>query len=104
MSNQKEVSETQGETIEIEMPEIPMNVQVATMALRLIHRSLKLEHFCDSTESGGKHEWEGQREEDVNSRSVCRPLAPAEAELRDACCRAISEFVSGPPAHANCTE
>jgi len=89
---------------DIDEPQLPMNIQVATMALRLIHRSMRLEHFCDSTESGGNHEWEDRREEDVNSRSICRPLSPAEAELRDVCCRVISEFVSKPHAHEDCKE
>lgn len=84
--------------------ELPMNIQVATMALRLIHRSMRLEHFCDSSESGGNNDWEDKREEDINSRSVCRPLSVAEAELRDACCRVLSGFVSGHPVRGGCKE
>lgn len=101
MSEKIEQQEVESEDVQ---QELPMNIQVATMTLRLIHRSMKLEHFCDSTESGGNHDWEDKREEDINSRSICRPLSAAEAELRDVCCRVLSEFVSGHHAREDCKE
>ena len=75
---------------------IPDEIHVATTALRILYRSIRLEHICDTTVSTGDSEF-SENHERTTSKSVFRELSDSEEELRDACCKSITAYILSRP-------
>jgi hypothetical protein len=91
--NRQLEEEESGQEEGVESP-IPPYVNVALTALRLLHRSLKLEHKSDSEQSSeGEGEFGKVTNASEKHASTCRKLTKDEESLRSGCCLAISSYL-----------
>jgi len=75
----------------------PQHVRQAIDALKVIYRSMRMEHTSTSKRvKSPDGTWEEASEEHT-SKARCRSLRKTEADAIDACCRAIANFVSEVP-------
>jgi len=76
------------------MPEVqaPIAVQVALTALRVIHRSLKLEASSTISQVKGPEYGNETTHEETHGQKV-RKLSKREEQLRDSCCLLVSEYL-----------
>lgn len=77
---------------------IPPQVQVAVTALRMLHRSLRMESASDMEDSGSEDYPSGLERKEKHRQHV-RRLANSEARLRDVCCYAICEYIQTAKPH-----
>ena len=73
--------------------EIPPYVNVAVSCLRLIHRSLRLEHTSVTRRSGSEDYGSGV-EDTENHTTKCRRLTTDETRLRQECCESIVSYLA----------
>jgi len=76
------------------MPEVqaPVPVQVALTALRVVHRSLRLEASVVISQTKGP-EYGNEATHEENHWQKVRKLSKREEQLRDSCCLLISEYL-----------